>query len=286
MIDPDVRNAVFQLHQEGMSLREISRRLHVGRNAVRAIVKQQGKMARKQRHDKLQIDPELLERLYRECDGWIQRIHEKLVEEEGIQVGYSTLTRMLRDLGLSRSQPARCDRVPDEPGAEMQHDTTVYQLKLAGKRTKVIASLIYLRYSKRRYLRFYRVFNRFAMKCFLHEALMCWGYAARQCIIDNTNLARGHRAQHGRRRGETSGDRSRDECLLPALRLPVRLSRDRSSQSQGGQRTQFLDRGNKLPSRPDLRRLGRPHRASAAVGDRADGTAASDQVASDSGKGF
>jgi hypothetical protein len=28
------------------------------------------------------------------------------------------------------------------------------------------------------------------MKCFLHEALTCWGYAAGQCIIDNTNLAR------------------------------------------------------------------------------------------------
>lgn len=34
------------------------------------------------------------------------------------------------------------------------------------------------------------MFNRFAMKCFLHEALMFWGYAARQCIIDYTNLAR------------------------------------------------------------------------------------------------
>jgi hypothetical protein len=28
------------------------------------------------------------------------------------------------------------------------------------------------------------------MKCFLHEALTFWGCAARQCIIDNTNLAR------------------------------------------------------------------------------------------------
>jgi hypothetical protein len=28
------------------------------------------------------------------------------------------------------------------------------------------------------------------MKCFLHEALMFWGYVPRQCIIDNTNLAR------------------------------------------------------------------------------------------------
>lgn len=173
-----------------MSLREISRRLHVSRNAVRRIGRQQGKITRKQRNDKIQIEAELLERLYRECDGWIQRIHEKLVEEEGIQVAYSTLTRMLRDLGLSRNQPVRCDRVGDEPGAEMQHDTTIYQVKLAEKRTKVVASLLYLRYSKRRYLKFYRVFNRFAMKCFLHEALMYWGYAAKQCIIDNTNLAR------------------------------------------------------------------------------------------------
>ena len=83
-----------------------------------------------------------------------------------------------------------CDRVPDEPGAEMQHDTSPYRLKLAGQWTAVIASLLYLRYSKRRYLKFYRTFNRFLMKCFLHEALMFWGYAAPWCIIDNTNLAR------------------------------------------------------------------------------------------------
>ena len=190
MIDPDMRNAVFRLHTEGMSLREISRRLHLSRNAVRAIVKQQGKTARQARNDKIQIDSELLERLHRECDGWIQRIHERLVEQEQIEVGYSTLSRMLRNLGLGQACAVRCDRVPDEPGSEMQHDTTVYQVKLSGQRTKLITSLLYLRYSKRRYLKFYRTFNRFALKCFLHEALMFWGYSARQCIIDNTNLAR------------------------------------------------------------------------------------------------
>ena len=190
MIDPDMRNAIFQLHQAGMSLREISRRLHVSRHAVRTIIRQQGKITRKERDDKIQIDSELLERLYHQCNGWIQRIHERLLEEEQIEVGYSTLTRMLRDLGLGHNQPSRCDRVPDEPGAEMQHDTTLYQVKLADQKTKVIASLVYLRYSKRRYLKFYRVFHRFAMKCFLHEALMYWGCVAKQCIIDNTNLAR------------------------------------------------------------------------------------------------
>lgn len=190
MIDPDMRNAIFQLHQQGMSRREISRRLHVSRNTVRTIVKQQGKITRKERNDKIQIDPELLGRLYRECDGWVQRIHEKLREEEGVEVGYSTLTRMLRKLGMGCHQPARCDRVPDEPGEEMQHDTSDYQVKLSGQRMKVIGSLLYLRYSKCRYLKFYRAFNRFAMKCFLHEALMFWEHSAFKCIIDNTSLAR------------------------------------------------------------------------------------------------
>ena len=190
MIDPDTRNAMYQLHRTGMRLREISRQFRVSRNTVRAVIRQEGAMPRTVRKDKIQIAPELLRRLYRQCDGWIQRVHEKLVEDEGIQVSYPTLTRLLRELELGKSQKARCDHVPDEPGAEMQHDTTVYRVKLAEKPTRVIASLLYLRYSKRRYLKFYRVFNRFAMKCFLHEALMFWGYASKRCVIDNTNLAR------------------------------------------------------------------------------------------------
>jgi len=190
MIDPDKRKAVFLMHSEGMSIGEISRRLRISRHTVRTIIRQQGQMPQTVRKDKIHIDPDLLRRLYHECHGWVQRMHEKLKEEEGIQVGYSTLTCMLRELELGRRRDARCDCVPDVPGQEMQHDTTVYHVKLSGQRTKVIASLLYLRYSKRRYLKLYRVFNRFAMKCFLHEALMFWGYAAGQCIIDNTNLAR------------------------------------------------------------------------------------------------
>ena len=96
MIDRDKRHAIFQLHREGMPLREISRRLHVSRNTVRAVVKQVGEDSRRPRPDKRQVDGELVTRLYRECDGWVQRVHERLREEEGIQIGYSTLTRLLR----------------------------------------------------------------------------------------------------------------------------------------------------------------------------------------------
>ncbi len=198
MIATDKRKAIFLLHQEGMSVRMIARRLGVSRNTVRDIIKQQGATPHTVRADKLRIDPELLRRLYTQCEGWIQRVREKLAEEEGVQVKYSTLTQMLRELGISAPTQERCQRVPDEPGAEMQHDTSLYKIELAGRRVKLVASMLYLRYSKRRYLRFYFSFNRFQMKCFFFEALTYWGHAARLCIIDNTNLARlrgsGHQA--------------------------------------------------------------------------------------------
>ena len=190
MIETNKREAIFLLHQEGMSLRQIARRLHVSRNTVREIIAQEGVMPQTIRKDKQQIDAELLGGLYEKCEGYVQRVQEKLREEEGIEVGYSTLTRMLRELGISKASKSRCQRVPDEPGAEMQHDTTVYTLRLGEKFHKIVASVLYLRYSKRRYLKFYRAFNRFQMKCFLHEALSHWEYAAKVCIIDNTNLAR------------------------------------------------------------------------------------------------
>lgn len=190
MIDPDVRNAIYQLHLAGMPLAAISRQFQISRNTVRAVVRREGAAPRGVRKSKIQVDPDLLRRLHRECGGWLQRVHEKLIEEEKIHISYPTLTRRARELGLGKPTRTRCDHVPDEPGLEMQHDTTVYKVKLAGQLTRVIASLLYLRYSKRRYLKFYRVFNRFVMKCFLHEALSFWRYVARLCIIDNTNLAR------------------------------------------------------------------------------------------------
>jgi transposase len=190
LIEADKRKAIFLLHQEGMPLREIARRLRVSRNTVGVIIAQGGQLPKLVRSPKQRIDSQLLQRLYEQCDGWIQRMHEKLAEEQGIEVKYSTLTRMLRQSGIGKSQQSRCSQVPDEPGAEMQHDTTLYTLKLGQQPRKVVATVLYLRYSKRRYLKFYRCFTRFQMKCFVHEALTYWGYAPRQCIIDNTNLAR------------------------------------------------------------------------------------------------
>jgi len=131
----------------------------------------------------------LLEQLYRDCNGYIQRMHELLTEEHGIPIGYSSLSRLVRDKGLGVEYKRRACHVPDVPGGEMQHDTSEHKVRIGGSQRKIISSGIYLRYSKMRYVRFYRRFNRFTMKCFFDEALRHWGYCARNCIIDNTHLA-------------------------------------------------------------------------------------------------
>lgn len=190
MIDANKRNAIFLLFSEGMGIREISRNLNVSTNTVSIIIAQKGEVPETIRKDKTQIDPELLQKIHRKCEGYAQRMQEIFEEEEGVKIGYSTLTRKIRELGLGQSKNQRCDQKPDVPGAEMQHDTSPHTVKFGTTRVKVAASIIYLRYSKQRYLKFYRSFNRFAMKCFIHEALTFWGYAAPICIIDNTNLAR------------------------------------------------------------------------------------------------
>ncbi len=72
----------------------------------------------------------------------------------------------------------------------MQHDTSPYlKFKMGKKTVNIVCSAIYFHYSKMRYVRFYFNFNRFAMKCFFHEALTFFRYSAKTCVIDNTNLA-------------------------------------------------------------------------------------------------
>jgi transposase len=190
MVDSEMRKAIFSLHEKGMSIREISRRFKLGRNTVRRIILQGVEVGQKIRNDKIEIDVDLLTRLYSECRGRVQRMHEILTEEFGLKVGYSTLTRLTREFGLSGNRAGRCGQVADQPGEEMQHDTSPYTIKIGGKLQRVVGSILYFRYCKLRYLKFYRSFKRFKMKCFLHESFMHFGYSAGRCIIDNTNLAR------------------------------------------------------------------------------------------------
>ena len=55
MIDPDVCNAIYQLHLAGTPLHEISRQFQLSRNTVRAIIRRQGRLPQTERKDKIHV---------------------------------------------------------------------------------------------------------------------------------------------------------------------------------------------------------------------------------------
>jgi transposase len=59
MIEADKRKAIYLLHQGGMSVRQIARRLGVSRNTVREIVAQEGQPPQRAPVDP-PVDPQLL----------------------------------------------------------------------------------------------------------------------------------------------------------------------------------------------------------------------------------
>jgi len=83
MISQDKRAAIYRLHTEGMRVRKIARSLRVNRGTVSDIIKQKGVMPESMRKDKIELDPDLVAKLYKDCDGWVQRMHEILAEEKG-----------------------------------------------------------------------------------------------------------------------------------------------------------------------------------------------------------
>lgn len=177
------------LFNQGVGRKEIARLVRIDVKTVRKILAGPASKRPADRKDKTVVDEKLLEGLYQDCKGYRQRMHELLTEEHGIPIGYSSLTRLLRAKGLGVEKKPRSCHVPDVPGEEMQHDTSEHKVRIGGVQRKVISSGLYLRYSKMRYVLFYRRFNRFTMKCFFDEALRHWGYCAPNCIIDNTHLA-------------------------------------------------------------------------------------------------
>jgi len=187
MLAENIRESIRTLYESGKSKKKIARFLGIDIKTVRKAIAADSSM-RKIRRNKIIILEDRLKALYKQCDGYVQRMYEILTEEDGVDIGYSTLTRLVREYFPGKSVE-RCKSFPDIPGEEMQHDTSDYYIKIGEKKQKVICSGLYLRYSKMRYVKFYPRFNRFLMKCFLHEALVYFGYSARVCIIDNTHLA-------------------------------------------------------------------------------------------------
>ena len=279
MIDPDRRNAIYQLHLAGTPQAHIARQFHLSPHTVRAIIREQGAMPQTVRKDKIHIDPDLLRRLYQQCDGRIQRVHEILVEDEKVRVSYPTLTRRVRELELGKPSKARCDHVPDEPGVEMQHDTTVYRVKLAdkpaGHRQPAVPAVLeaaVLEVLPRVQSLRYEVFPARGV-----DVLGPRGQAVRD---------RQHQPGGVARQRQAGGDRARNGRLRRALRLPIPLPCDSPPEPKSRRGEKLLDCGNQLPAGPQLPEPGGYEPAGAGVGHGADGASPGEQDAIDPRQGF
>ena len=133
MKSEQIRQAVRTLYEQGKKKKEIARFLRIDVQTVRSILDREPGIV-ENRGDKILVDYDVLVNLHAECDGYAQRMHEILTEERKIPIGYSTLTRLLREYGIGEKPEQRSQRYPDIPGDEMQQDTSVYLVKLGDVR--------------------------------------------------------------------------------------------------------------------------------------------------------
>src|SRR5690606_33932241 len=178
--------------REGHGLRRIARALGVSRNAVRRILQSGRAEAPKlERPGQLNEHLALVRELVVVCEGNLVRVGEKLADD-GIEVGYSTLTRFCRRHGIGRAPKKPAGRYNFEPAEEMQHDTSPHDVTIGGKRVRVQCASLVLCYSRRLFARVYSRFRRFECRAFLTEAIVYLGGAAGRCIVDKTYVVRAH----------------------------------------------------------------------------------------------
>jgi len=120
--------------------------------------------------------------------------HEELASEN-LEIGYSTLTAFCRRHGLgSWPPPERAGRYTFAPGQEMQHDTSPHDVVVGGRRRRLQCASLVLCYARRLYAQLYPTWNRFYARAFLSEAIVYFGGACGECMIDNCSVIVAHGA--------------------------------------------------------------------------------------------
>lgn len=123
------------------------------------------------------------------CKGNAVRIQELLYEKHGVDIPYSTLTRLIRQLQLREGKKRdRVGRYHFGPGEEVQHDTSPHRLTLGGKKISAQCASLTLGYCRKVFIQYYPQFTRFEAKVFLTEAFIYMAGACERCIIDNTSV--------------------------------------------------------------------------------------------------
>ena len=191
MLDRDTRAAILRLAAEGHGKKTIARLLKVSRNSVREVLATGQVEVPIDRPGKLLPYLDRIRQLYASCKGNEVRVYEELVSD-GVDVGYSTLTRFCRQYEIGGPPKRPAGRYDFAPGVEMQHDTSPHKVEVGGKVMLLQCASLILCFSRKLYAQVYRRWSRFEVRVFLSEAIRWMGGAAGRCMLDNSAVIIGH----------------------------------------------------------------------------------------------
>jgi transposase len=177
----DRRQLAIKLAQQGLSIRQISRTLSMARKTVRRVLKEDVK----EKDGIITQHMDLIRSVFKQCKGNAVRVQEVLQQDHNLEIGYSTLTRALRDYEIRKPKPP-VGTYHFEPGEEMQFDTSPHRVTLGEKTKTLQCATLVLAHSRYLFARYYPCFTRFEAKWFLSDALVFMDGSARRCLVDNT----------------------------------------------------------------------------------------------------
>jgi transposase len=189
MITEETRQAIMSLHQRDVPLRQISEILKISRNTVKRVIR--GTWQVPQRHSPYDELLPLVREAFTATKGNAVRVRE-ILEGQGHDVPYSTLTRIVRDLDLREDRTKRAGAYTFGPGEEMQHDTSPHQVAIGEKKVKAQCAGLVLAYSRKLFIQYYPSFTRFEARVFLDTAFRYMEGTCPRCVIDNTSVIVAH----------------------------------------------------------------------------------------------
>ena len=188
MLSQAQRTAILELHQHGVSKREIARVLGVSRLSVRKVLRSNSStLPELVRAEKAEPYRDQILELLATCKGNLVRVHEE-IGSQGAEVSYPALTAFCRRHGIGKQPKVPAGRYHFEPGQEMQHDTSAHEAVIDGKTRKIQTASAVLCYSRMLFFQCSPRFRRFDCKLFLTDALVEFGGAPDRVMIDNTHV--------------------------------------------------------------------------------------------------
>jgi transposase len=189
VLNHELRSAILTLAARGCGVRAIARAVGVDRKSVRKVLAQ-GTADVPEIERETQLDAWLAEirALHDQCKGNLVRVQEELKARHGVDVPYSTVTRFCRDAEIGVAPKQAAGRYEFGPGEEMQHDTSPHEVLVGGRLLSLQCASLILCFSRRRFVQYYRRWNRFQARIFLTAGLRFLGGSSKRCMLDNSTV--------------------------------------------------------------------------------------------------